>query len=291
MSRMLVTICTTAACFSAYAPLLAGEKPELKKHTNSLGMKFVLIPAGDFLMGSPPEEINALVKEYREAKFHDWYQTSPPSEGNQRKVTISRAFYLGIHEVTLKDFRAFVDATGYKTTAEKSGRGGSGQRAGKWIEAPEFNWRNMGYDSTDDEPVVNVSWRDAVAFCAWLSKLEKRRYRLPTEAEWEYACRAGTKTRSFWGDDAKVRREYAWTAENAEGRPHRVGTLKPNAWGLYDMLGNAYEYCADYYSAGPFRAEPVTDPAGPKRGEARVVRGVSWGTDARHARCAFRGDA
>ena len=274
----------------AVAPAVA-QAPKPTGYENTLGMKFVRVAAGEFLMGSPPAEVETLTAELAAAKVGEWYAQSPRGEGRQRRVRITKPFLLGRHEVTLRDFRAFVTATNHRTTAETNGRGGYGLKGGRWREAPEFTWRNLGYERAGDEPVVNVSWRDAVAYCRWLSRHEGRRYRLPTEAEWEYACRAGTTTRYPWGDDAGARPQFAWTAENAKGKPQRVGSLKPNAWGLYDMLGNVYEYCGDYYSPGPFAAEPLTDPTGPKTGSARVVRGVSWGTDARHARCALRGDA
>src|SRR5262249_23869893 len=147
--------------------------------TNSLGMKLVLIPAGEFSMGSPGTDPDAR-----------------PNEMPIHRVTIAGSFYLGAHEVTVGQFRAFVEATGYRTEAETDGAGGSVPHPGrKGVENdPQSNWLRPGHPvvQVDDEPVVQVSWNDATRFCQWLSEKEGRPYRLPTEAEWEYACRAGT---------------------------------------------------------------------------------------------------
>jgi formylglycine-generating enzyme required for sulfatase activity len=192
-----------------------------------------------------------------------------------------------------------VDATNYRTDAERDGRGGAGRREDQWVDsALEFNWREMGYARHDREPVLNVSWNDAVSFCEWLSRREGVRYRLPTEAEWEYACRAGSADAFSWGPDPARRTEFAWSADNADGHPHEVGKLRPNLWGLYDMLGNAYEYCADSWSPniatalGQPGATDLVDPV-VRRGAADdiVVRGTSWGTNPIHCRSAFRGSA
>jgi formylglycine-generating enzyme required for sulfatase activity len=214
---------------------------------------------------------------------------SPPSEGARHKVKISRPFYMGVYEVTLAEFRQFALDTNYKTEPERDGKGAYGKADGKWTQKKEFTWAKMGYDRKDNEPVVNVSWNDAVAFCEWLSKKENVKYRLPTEAEWEYACRAGNNGRYYWGDDDSKLGEYAWHGGNAGGRPHSVGEHKPNAFGLYDMLGNAYEYCSDWWTKEPYPDKEATDPTGPAAGKERVVRSASWGTDPLHLRCAFRG--
>jgi len=246
-------------------------------------------------MGSPPDYAAAMAKKVT----YDWYRDSAPSEAPPRRVKISRPFELGKTEVTLAQFRRFVDATGYQTDAERDGKGASGKRDDKWVEqTPQFNWREMGYARADDEPVVNVSWNDAVAFCEWLTKTEGAKHRLPTEAEWEYACRAGTTAPAFWGDDDK-RKEFAWSGDNSGGHPHRVAQLAPNPWGLHDILGNVYEYCADGWSTniaatlGRQGADKFTDPLVPSDGSGAeiVVRSTSWGTNPLHCRSAFRGSA
>lgn len=121
-------------------------------------------------------------------------------------------------------------------------------------------------------PVDSVLWFDAQEFCRRLSKKEGVTYRLPTEAEWEYACRAGSTTEYYWGD--KYRTRYAWCEVNSEERTHEVGTREPNAWGLYDMSGNLWEWCADWYAEYPSVA--VVDPIGPASGSERVLRGGAW---------------
>jgi eukaryotic-like serine/threonine-protein kinase len=258
---------------------------------NSVGMKLRRVPAGEFWMGSTREEADAALARMKAGKGGAWYQASPPSETPRRRVRLTKAFYLGTHEVRFAEFRQFVTATGYRTDAETDGKGADGLAGGKWSTRPEFNWRNTGLDPDEDLPVTNVSWNDAVAFCDWLTRKEGAAYRLPTEAEWEYACRAGTTTSSFWGDDEARRNDHVWSAANSGGRPHPVGRRRPNAWGLYDMNGNVYEYCSDWFTTGVFTAALLVDPTGPATGTEIVVRSGSWGTDPSHCRSAFRGGA
>ena len=144
--------------------------------TNSLGMQLVLIPPGVFWMGSSQSD------SYRK-----------DDELPQHRVRITRPFYFGMCEVTVGEFRRFVEAKAYQTDAERDGQGGFGWDGKAFVQKPAYTWLNAGFPQTDDHPVVNVSWNDAVAFCQWLAQEEKRAYRLPTEAEWEYACRAGMR--------------------------------------------------------------------------------------------------
>jgi len=147
-------------------------------------------------------------------------------------------------------------------------------------------------------PASYVSWDDAVAYCKKLSEKESKTYRLPTEAEWEYACRAGTKTAWSFGNDEKVIGDYAWYDKNAveivsEQYAHQVGLKKPNGFGLYDMHGNVYEWCHDYYGEDYYKQSSEEDPTGPTSGSSRVLRGGSWVSYTRRSRSAFRhrGDA
>ena len=152
----------------------------------------------------------------------------------------------------------------------------------------------------------NVSWLDAVKFCNKLSEREKRTpfyridgtevtivggngYRLPTEAEWEYACRAKSTTLYPFGDDAGKLGEYAWYASNSESKTHPVGQKLPNAWGLYDMLGNVWEWCADWYDEKYYASSPPADPPGAPGASHRVIRGGSWYGDPGYCRPAYRG--
>ncbi len=246
--------------------------------TNSLGMKFAPIKAGEFLMGSPDTDKDA-----------------EDDEKPQHRVRITRPFYLGVHEVTRGQFRRFVDDSGYQTEAEKDGKGGYGwnEAAKKFEQTPRYTWREAGFEQTDLHPVVNVSWNDAVAFAEWLSKKEGKTYRLPTEAEWEYACRAGTTTRYFPGDDAEALAEVGNVADGTAQekypdwkRPSRramgsstrrpVGRYRPNAWGLHDMHGNVWEWCWDWYGKDFYKGSRVDDPAGPLEAAFRVFRGGGW---------------
>jgi formylglycine-generating enzyme required for sulfatase activity len=231
-----------------------------KEITNTIGMKFVLIPAGSFMMGSSlsPEEVAQ--KYGTEAK---WYRLEHP----QHKVTISRSFYLQTTEVT----------------------------QGQW-EKVMGNNPSYFKDCGDDCPVEEVSWNDTQRFLKKLNQMEGTdKYRLPTEAEWEYACRAGTTTPFHTGDCIST--DQANYAGNSPGsgcpkgefreRTVRVGSFQPNAWGLYDMHGNVYEWCQDWYGEH-YPAGAVTDPKGPSTGELRVLRSGSWGLMAWLIRSAYR---
>ena len=218
---------------------------------------------------------------------------------------------MSAHEVTVAQFRAFVKATRYKTDAEggRKGSGGTGGRTGTgkgdWTWRKNVTWRDPGFQQADSHPVVMVSWRDAQAFCRWLAAKEKRPCRLPTEAEWEYACRAGTVTPFAFGETLSVTHaNFDAPPAQPDGAPvaraqgtHPVGSYKPNAWGLYDMHGNVWEWCADWYAKDYYAKSPKDDPAGPTEDEAtrhgwgkgRVLRGGSWINGAYFARTVCRG--
>jgi formylglycine-generating enzyme required for sulfatase activity len=155
-------------------------------------------------------------------------------------------------------------------------------------------WKGEDYIKEGaNDPATYVNWDDAVAYCKKLSEKENKAYRLPTEAEWEYACRAGTKTTWSVGDNDAVLGQYAWYRENAYSAgaryAHQVGLKKANAFGLYDMHGNVYEWCHDYYGEDYYKQSPQKDPAGPVTGTYRVFRGGSWNFLTRRARSAHRG--
>jgi formylglycine-generating enzyme required for sulfatase activity len=184
----------------------------------------------------------------------------------QHKVTISKAFYIQTTEVTQGQWKAMMG-----------------------IEP----WKGKDYVKEGPNYAASyVSWDDAIAYCKKLSEKESKTYRLPTEAEWEYACRAGTDTAWNFGDDANVLGDYAWYRENAwdigQDFAHQVRLKKPNAFGLYDMHGNVYEWCNDYYGADYYKQSPEKDPTVPTQGSYRVFRGGSWDDVARLARSAFR---
>jgi len=292
--------------------------------TNSIGIKLKLIPAGEFQMGSAksPQEIIQMFG------FRKIAADLLVDEHPQHKVRITKPFYLGVYEVTVGQFRQFVEATGYKTDAEKDGDfGGFGwnESEGKWEGPgwnesegkwggpdPKYTWRNTGFAQTDAHPVVMLSWNDAVAFCEWLSRKEGETYRLPTEAEWEYACRAGTTTLYSHGDDpeglAQVGNVGDATANRKLGGSivggcikaddgyvftAPVGRFRANPFGLYDMHGNVWECCQDYYDDNYYARSPTDDPTGPERGPncscSHVLRGSSFSGDfPDYFRCASR---
>ena len=253
---------------------------------NSMGMKLKLIKPGKFLMGSPKEE----------AGHFD-------NEGPQHPVEITKAFYMGACPVTVGQFAAFVKDDGYATDAEKEGNGWGYNASRKAIEFGKYSWRDPGFAQTQEHPAVNVSWNDAVKFCEWLSKKEGKVYELPTEAEWEYACRAGTTTRFWCGDadaslqgnanlgDLSLNEKYpnaksnlGWDDGYAFTSP--AGHYQANPWGLYDMSGNVFQWCADWY--GPYKNESLIDPKGAKGGAARVLHGGSWYNGPLGCRSAYR---
>jgi formylglycine-generating enzyme len=234
--------------------LFSGRDPEpvSKGPALDLGqgvsMEIVPIPAGTFMMGSRQE----------------------PSAGDAfipHEVRFSRGFSLGKTEVTVRQFRRFVDDKGYVTEAERSHRPGgfSGLTAGQGdahsVWQAGLSWRDPGFPQSDDCPVVMVSWNDAQAFCSWLGDRNRRVVRLPSEAEWEYACRAGAETRYWWGDDLERATRFANVADGSlaavhpgwslvrgkDGYPQTapVGSFSPNRFGLYDTTGNVAEWCED----------------------------------------------
>jgi formylglycine-generating enzyme required for sulfatase activity len=215
--------------------------------TNSIGMKLKLIPAGEFLMGSPTTE---------KGRSED--------EGPQHKVRITKPFYLGVTEVTQGEWFAVMQT-----------RPWAGQNSVK---------------EGNTYPATYVSWDDAHEYCRRLSEKEGKLYRLPTESEWEYACRGGTTTAYSYGPDSGLLKDYAWFGATAldigEGYAHEVGMKKANPFGLHDMHGNVWEWCSDWKA--DYSAAAVTDPMGPSAGSYRVDRGGSWRSTAGLCRSAYR---
>jgi len=252
---------------------------------NANGMELVFVPAGHFEMGTR-ESIDGLVARFPQAPSaaREWFSREHPLH----RVQLSRPFYLGRIPVTVGQFRAFINATGYRTQAEVEGTAHQWTQK-DWLPVAGLNWRNPGFAQTDEHPVVCVSWNDAMAFCGWLSGKDGRAYGLPTEAQWEYACRAGATTLWNFGDDESRVGEHAWFCENSGGTTHPVGRKKPNAWGLCDMHGNMYEWCDDWFAADYYGVSPADDPQGPPGGEGRVLRGGCW--LAVGNRCASRGSS
>jgi formylglycine-generating enzyme required for sulfatase activity len=218
--------------------------------------ELVRLPAGEFLMGS---------------------ETGDSDEKPVHRVRIDESFYMGRTEVTVRQFQAFVEATGYKTDAENGNWAANYSPAGfPIVPGHGFNWRQPRFEQSDDNPAVCISWDDAIAFCKWLSQETGEYCRLPSEAEWEYACRAGGDTESSQNID-----EMGWYRDNSAGKTHPVGQKKPNALGLYDMHGNAWEWCLDVwhsnYRGAPADGSPwLTEDYLPQVAIRRVLRGGAW---------------
>lgn len=258
------------------------------EYENSIGMKFVLIPPGEFDMGSTEAEVAKLLEQAKTTKLWRWYNQRLSIEAPRHRVRITKPFWLGAYEVTRGQFRRFVDVRGYKTEAERDGNGGIEMVDGQWKQDPSYVWdRAPGFEQSDDYPVVNVTYSDLTAFCEWLSQREGAASHLPTEAQWEYACRAGTTTMWYSGDDEGTLSAHGWFTDNSEWRPHPVGGKSPNAWGLYDMHGSVWEWCRD--GAGQYSAtSPKDDPIGPLTSLDRVLRGGSWASYPSFGRASFR---
>lgn len=208
---------------------------------NSIGMRFVLIPAGTFTMGSPPTEN---------------LEAHPRQDEVQHQVVLSKAFYLSICEVTNGQYRKFRPD----------------HRCAKALDG-------------DNRPAVDVTYPDAIAFLSWLGRRDPGvSYRLPTEAEWEYACRAGTTTAFSFGPTRTPEQ-----APDGPGLPTDVGSYAPNPWGLHDTHGNAWEWCSDWYGEYPHTS--TEDPPGPAVGEERVLRGGSLVSIPWFSRSAYRSSA
>ena len=221
-----------AAQAKAHQKAWAGHLGVPVETTNSIGMKFVVIPPGEFMMGSPEDEPGRQADE------------------TLHKVTLTQPFMMGMYEVTQEQYESVMGTNPSKFKGSQN-------------------------------PIERVSWDDASEFCRKLSALPAEKssgyvYRLPTEAAWEYACRAGTTTKSCFGDSESALGDYAWYDGNSGGTTHTVGGKKPNPWGLYDVYGNVWEWCHDWYDPQYQRKSPLISPHGPESGTERVYRGGSY---------------
>jgi len=242
-----------------------GVEVEIK---NSLGMKLRLIPPGEFMMGSSPEEIPDAIKDgVNSGLAKDFITRLEKSSLPQHKVRLSQPFRIGTCEVTVEAFRTFVKETGHRTANE--------QKAGDIS-----NWQSPGWNLSEKQPVTHVSWDDAQEFCRWLSRREGRRYVLPTEAQWEFACRAGSQGRWTFGDDPALLGDYAWYGMPPKSAPAEVGQKRANAFGLFDMHGNAQEWCLDWHESSFYGQSRVLDPVCSDQEKvdavSHVLRGGWW---------------
>jgi len=279
---------------------------------NSIGMKLVKIPAGEFMMGSEESRAETLNKyPYCEPMSLD-------GELPRHRVRITKPFYMGKYEVTLAEYNKYYNEMRYKADESRTGIPSWAQENARYTGSSRFQPSELM-----DHPVVYATWAEAEGFCKWLSQKEGKTYRLPTEAEWEYACRAGSKRRYSFGDDPEELFLFG-NGTGAESKSHwpttevlatfdtngnktnkfitfpfliqpdgypltaPVGKFRPNAFGLHDMHGNAAEMCSDWYDPDYYKVSPVNDPTGPSTGASRVLRGGGCGTTPVTARCAFR---
>ncbi len=267
--------------FGLAARLIAADLPTAQKlpavAVRGVSVEMVRIPAGEFLMGADNE-----------------------GERPRHQVKV-RSFDMATTEVTVGQFRAFTQATGYKTEAEKenwgfvccwSKPGDAGWRSrGYWKKEEGATWRNPGFPQSDADPVILLSWQDAAEFCKWLATETGQQFRLPSEAEWEYAARAGSEADLQAGADT-----YGWSRENSELRTHPVALKKPNAWGLFDTAGNAWEWVADVWTRdyegaptdGSARMDGGSSHPQIAPGDGRILRGGGWGLERATLRFADR---
>lgn len=248
MKKASVLIFWGIICTEAHSQSVAHAAQKAEVRTIILPglvpLELVHIPAGSFIMGSPLTE-----------------QGRAADEGPQRKVTLSRDFWMGRFEITQAQWKAVMG-----------------------VNPSPFRLR----PNADSLPADLMNWDHAQQFIDALNKLGLGTFRMPTEAEWEYACRAGTSTAYYWGNDGSqgTLAKHAWGYSRAEGKSQVVGRLVPNAWGLYDMSGNVWEWCSDW--VGPYPPGDATDPKGPPTGERKIYRGGSWFNEPEALRSANR---
>ena len=237
----------------------------------------IVVPPGNFLMGSSPDE-----------------EGRSDNEGPQYRVEIAEPFAVGVHEVTRGEFGRFVSST------DRAMGNSCWIWDGKWQQQSGINWRNPGFSQGDDHPAVCVSWNDAAAYVRWLSQETGKAYRLLSEAEWEYVTRAGTMASRYWGGSSRVQCRYAngadastdfsqkVTCDDGSARTAPVGHYEPNDFGLHDALGNVWEWVADCWN-GSYHGAPLNGRAW-ESGDCsqRVFRGGAWFNEPRALRSAFR---
>ena len=282
--RVYVYAAGVAAWEKEGYPLWGNEGSGVVAAPQADHMEFVALPGGCFSMGD---------------SFGDGEEDEKPAH----RVCLA-GFSMGKYAVTVGQFRIFIDATGYRTDAENGGGCFTLSQDGQWSWHFLANWRTPGFSQTDKHPAVCVSWNDAAEYAKWLSNQGGKTHRLPTEAEWEYAARGGTAGRNYWGDRAEDACRYANVSDLTVKRsfPERkvhecddghlytspVGSYIPNDFGLYDMMGNVWQWTGDWYGKNYYQESPRDNPQGPAFGQRRVPRGGSWLSNPKHVRVSLR---
>ena len=249
--------------------VLEGDKIAFKvraSFTQAYEPEMIFVEGGTFVMGS---------------------SIGASNEKPEHEVTLN-GFSIGKYELTVGEYKAFVESSGYKTEAEL-GDGSFGWDGKSWNRVKSANWRYTvdGFSLAEkNHPVIHVSWNDAVAYCKWLSTQTGKKYRLPTEAEWEFAAREGKKRNKYTYSGSNNLGEVGWYTENSGSNIHVVGQKQANELGIYDMSGNVWEWCADWYSDYPIYE--IRNPKGAESGSYRVLRGGSWHSIASYCRVARR---
>lgn len=308
----LLTFVFVLVCLGSIWPRYFFTSPTI--YSNSIGMSFVLIPMGQFFMGNKDSTLD-LVKIFPKYEFRRIAELDDERPFHQ--VKISKKIYMGKTEVTVGQFSQFLSETNYVPESIKDGTGAYGyshehdKNRNEVDDAfagrdTKYSLMNPGFDQSPEHPVVNVSWNDAVAMAVWLTKKEGVRYRLPTEAEWEYACLANKQKRYSSSDDPEElsklanifdkdatprwRRWGDFALESHDGYAFTapVGSFQANAFGLHDMVGNVWEWVSDNYDDAYYHHSDLTDPQGPESSNVKVRRGGSWHTWALYARCSYR---
>ncbi len=290
ISRIFMYVITVATCLvvTMATDTVASQDKLPKKYTETITTKdgenisfdMVLIPKGSFLMGSPADEAGRQDDEgpQHEVRLEHFYLCT-------KETTIE--LFLAYYQETVSAKRDFFEVQESIKDTEQEGKDDVDAITGP---TPVYGDMTMGYEET--HPAMGMAWHNAMTFCRWLSKKTGKEYRLPTEAEWEYASRAGTTNIFGVGNDPGRLKDFAWYEANADSETNPVGKKKPNAWGLYDMSGNAREWVYDFYSPTAYKEaakkNPAVNPKGPKAGKVHVARGGDYSGSVEALRCAAR---
>lgn len=283
LGRLLCGLCVTLLAFLLVftsAKSLPQPAPAFQAYTEALPgteIKFEMVPitGGKFLLGSPDNE-----------------EGHQPEEAPQVEVQVG-SFWIGKHEVTWSEFDQFAFSLDLKKEKEAQAPPSPASADAVTRPTPPYTDMTFGYGH-DGYPAICMTHHAAMEYCRWLSRKTGKTYRLPTEAEWEYACRAGTQSAFSFGSDAAKLDEFGWYTDNADGKPQPVGKKKPNPWGLHDMHGNVAEWCVEHFDKNRYQTlvkeklflNPVLPPT--ERRFSHTVRGGSWDQDALECRSAAR---